>query len=356
MLSELMKKRGYPDISAELNEAGDSWREVFLEKLEKYSYGHTPPAPISTRHTVLTEDTIAYAGKVTERTVSISFTTERGEFSFPVSIYIPNRVEKPPVFLHLAFRPVPDRYIPVEEICDGGFALCVMVYTDVVNDAHYGDYSDGLGAYFGIHNPREPEQWGKIGMWAYAASRVMDEIEKMEELDARRVAVVGHSRLGKTALWCAAQDERIAVAISNNSGYGGAASSRASTGEKIPAFLRLGSWDWFCENFKSFTELEDEKPYDQAHLLSLIAPRPLLVLSAEEDKGADPTAEFLTTLNASAAWERLGKPGLITPDVLPTPTARLFDGTVGYFLRRGRHFLSREDWGAMMEFLRGMRA
>ncbi len=258
------------------------------------------------------------------------------------------------MFLNHAFRRVPDRYIPVEEITDQGFALFVMVYQDVVNDNHYGDFSDGLGKMFGVENPRQDKtQWGKIGMWAYAGSRAFDYLLTRDDLDATHTAVIGHSRLGKTALWTAAQDERFWCAISNNSGYGGAASSKHSTGEKIEAFLRLGSWDWFCENFKEFKEdKEDYKPYDQAHLLALIAPRLMCVGSAVEDKGADPESEFLTSLHASSAWELLGEKGLITPDKMPEVGDHLAEGNVGYHLRAGRHFISREDWNYYIKFLK----
>lgn len=359
MLNEVIKKKGYPDIAMlstneRLSKENHSlWRAEIIAKLEKYIYGKTPSSPDSVYlKSVEQNDELAYAGKVKEEHITIAFTTELGEFSFPISLYIPKNVDTPPVLLHIAFRPAPDRYIPVEEITDGGFALVVVVYTDLLNDIHFGDFSDGLGKYFKVDkDTRSPDTWGKIGMWAYGVSRVMDYIESRDDLDKKRVSVIGHSRLGKTALWCAAQDERFYAAISNNSGYGGARSSKCSTGEGIHDFLRLGSWAWFTESFKDYLGRENEKPYDQAELLGLIAPRPLLVNSAIEDTGADPIGEFLTTYNSSRVWERLGVSGLITPDSLPSAPSRLFDGRVGYFLRHGRHYLSREDWGATMEFL-----
>ena len=193
---------------------------------------------------------------------------------------------------------------------------------------------------------------GKIGMWAYGASRVLDYVLTHDDLDSVHTAVIGHSRLGKTALWAAAQDERFWCGISNNSGYGGAASSKHGTGERVTDFIRVGSWDWYCENFKEYTgEKEDCKPYDQAYLLAAIAPRLLCVGSAEEDRGADPKSEFLTSLHASCAWEMLGKKGLVSPDRLPTPGDHLTEGSVGYHLRSFGHCLSRNDWNAYIKFL-----
>lgn len=359
MIKEIISQREYPNVT-ELNNGDvaqkENWndrRKEMLELLETYSYGKTPKIPVKVSGKTLLTGSGAYAGKVKQETVEITIETERGLFSYPIELFIPERIEKPPVFLHLAFRPVPDRYIPVEEITDRGFAVAVLVYTDVVNDNLHGDFNGGLAEYFGTTTDRVSDEWGKIGMWAYAASRVLDYIiNERDDLDAQRVAVIGHSRLGKTALWCAAQDERFYAAISNDSGYGGAASSKHGEGERVTDFLRAGSWDWYCENFKNYKDdLEDSKPYDQSHLLALIAPRFLCVGSAVLDKGADPKSEFLTACNASSAWELLGENGLISPDRLPVIGDRFTDGNIGYHLRDGRHFLSREDWNAYIDFL-----
>lgn len=362
MIKKFLDGKGYLPIlthSDGRRVTAETWpqrRQELLKALETYSYGITPPAPLRVWGEVLETDPIAYAGKVTEGKISLSFETEAGVCSFPISLYIPNGAEKPPVFLHLAFRPVPDRYIPVEEITDSGFALAVVCYRDMVNDNLFGDYSDGIAAHFGTTDQRQPDTWGKIGMWAYGASRVLDYLiaDCGHRLDTQKVAVIGHSRLGKTALWTAAQDQRFWCAISNNSGYGGAASSRHGKGERVRDFLRVGSWDWYCENFKEFTdEKEDAKPYDQAYLLALIAPRYLCVGSAVEDNGADPEAEFLTTAWASAAWTLLGMQGLVlTKDTMPVPGDHFKAGRIGYHLRAGRHFLSREDWNHYIRFLK----
>ena len=340
------------------NVTPENWEQrrlELLEALQTHSYGVTPPAPLKVWGALLEEDPLAYAGKVLEQHISLSFETQHGICTFPIHLYIPNAVQKPPVFLHLAFRPVPDRYIPVEEITDRGFALAVVCYKDMVNDNLFGDYSDGIAAHFGTGSNREPDAWGKIGMWAYGASRVLDYLIAYREndLDTEKVAVIGHSRLGKTALWAAAQDPRFWCAISNNSGYGGAASSKYGKGERVRDFLRVGSWDWYCENFKNYTdEKEDAKPYDQAYLLALIAPRLLCVGSAAEDRGADPEAEFLTTLWAAQAWDLLGQPGLVVPQqTMPAPGTHFMEGNIGYHLRAGRHFLSREDWNHYIRFL-----
>lgn len=365
MLNELLKERNLLPVLQHTNGTvvtRNSWetrRCEMKEQLERYSYGRTLPAPQKVWGTVVQENPRDYAGKVLQQTVNISFKTERGVFTFPVFVFIPHAVKQPRPFLHLAFRynydkpgTAPIYRMPVEEITDQGYALVQMAYIDVLNDNLGGDYSDGIAAYFGVTHPRGAEEWGKIGMWAYAASRALDYLFTRDDLDAAHTAVIGHSRLGKTALWAAAQDERFWCALSNNSGYGGAATSKHGTGERVRDFLDCGSWDWFCENFKQFTDKkEDAKPYDQSWLLSLIAPRLLCVGSAVEDTGADPVSEFLTSLWASQAWELHGKTGLVTPNRLPAVGDRLFGGHVGYFLRAGTHFLCREDWNAYIQFL-----
>ena len=358
MLKELLKEKDLLPI-LKMNDGRDVtpelWeerRKEMLDALSKYSYGYTPECVGPATGTVVSRDEYMFGNKVTKEVIDITFDTPSGPFTIPTELYIPNFVKKPPVLLALAFRPAPDRYLPVEEIVDQGFALIIACYNKIVNDNLFGDYSDGLARAFGTDNPRQPTQWGKIGMWAYGASRVLDYVLTRDDLDSVHTAVIGHSRLGKTALWAAAQDERFWCGISNNSGYGGAASSKHGTGERVTDFIRVGSWDWYCENFKEYTgEKEDCKPYDQAYLLAAIAPRLLCVGSAEEDRGADPKSEFLTSLHASCAWEMLGKKGLVSPDRLPTPGDHLTEGSVGYHLRSFGHCLSRNDWNAYIKFL-----
>jgi pimeloyl-ACP methyl ester carboxylesterase len=357
--SEKLKERDYLNI-LRMNDGTavtkDNWqirREEMVSLLSEYSYGYTPDVKVSVKARDIQLMRQDFCGKCTHERLTLVYETELGEGSFPIQIFTPKDVCTPPVFLNIAFSLAPDWYIPVEQIIDEGFALVVVDYRDMMNDNHYGDFVGGIAAHFGTGNDRRNNEWGKIGMWAWGASRVLDYlISERPELDTEKVTVVGHSRLGKTALWCAAQDERFAAVISNNSGYGGAASSKHGEGERITDFIRLGSDDWFSENFKAFKDSEDAKPYDQSFLLSLIAPRYLLVGSAQLDRGADPTSEFLTTLSASASWELLGEKGLITPDEMPSPGAFLGEGNILYHYRTGKHFLSHDDWAAYIKFLK----
>ena len=349
---QLMPLLSFDDGRAVTAETWPRRRAELLTGLSDNLYGHTPAAPATVQGTILETDEYAYAGKVIQHRVLVTFQTPGGEASFPIQLFIPKADHPLPVFLNLAFRDAtPDRYVPIEEITDNGFALAILCYKDAVNDNHHGDFSDGLARLF-IHGERRDNEWGKIGMWAYCASRVYDYLCTVPQIDSERVAVIGHSRLGKTALWTGAQDERFWATISNNSGFGGAAIAKHGAGERVADFERVGSWDWFCPKFRTFVGREDELPYDQHMLLALIAPRLLAIGSAELDRGADPKSEFLSACAATPVWELLGQQGLIAPAEQPQVGTSFADGQIAYHIRSGRHFFSRADWGRYMEFLK----
>lgn len=369
MLDTILKERDllpiltHEDGTPVTPETWEQRRKELLETLEKYAYGVTPALPVTVSGTVTVENEKAYANKAVQQKIVITMhTDEYGDFSFPVWMFLPKRVQTPPVLLHVAFRfgqpesDPPIRRVPVEEILDRGYALVSVPYTALVNDHLHGDFSDGLAAYFGVTKEnRAPDTWGKIGMWAYGASRVMDYLQTREDIDREHIAIIGHSRLGKTSLWAGAQDERFWCTISNDSGYGGAATSKGLSRDSEHSWhfgdWYNGNWDWCCNTFMDYITRENEKPFDQSWLLACCAPRLLYVGSAEEDLWADPKSEFVSTLWASQAWKLLGKTPLITQNKWPEAGEVSADGDVGYHLRHGSHFLSREDWNNYMNFL-----
>lgn len=355
LLNELNERR-LPDVLALSNgEKADDlklWskrRTEILDILKSEIYGYSPPEPKNVIGTVKQCDTNAFAGKALHSVIDIQFDTPKGEFSFPVNLIIPKKNSSVPLFLHIAFRPdIPDRLYPVEEIIDGGFATASFYYEDIALDIDDCFRAKMAGMFAG--KKREPGDWGKISMWAWAASRVMDYLQTVKEVDKERIAVIGHSRLGKTALWCAAQDERFSMGVSNNSGCSGAAITRGKKGEQIKDITKKFSY-WFCQNYRKYSDNEENMPFDQHFLLAAVAPRPVYVSSAMEDEWADPISEFLACAAADRVYGLSGLKGLGTPDEFPQPGTVLHEGKIGYHLREGTHFLSRFDWQCFMKYM-----
>ena len=325
-----------------------AYRKQLLELFSREEYGFTPPAPEEVRAENLPFDGKSWAGKAKEHLVQLTFDTPGGEFSFPVNVIMPYSETPLPLVIYISFKPYPDTYyLPVEEIIDNGYALAAFNYNDVSLDDRDQWLADGLATMYPRRN--DGTDWGQCGMWAYAASRVLDYALTLDQIDHSRIFVAGHSRLGKTSLWCAAQDERFAGAAVNNSGFGGMAVSRGKRGERVsvvPGRIER----WFCDNFVQYADREEDMPFDQHMLAAMVAPRLLAVSNAEEDIWADPESEFMSLCEASKAYELLGVPGLIAPAEYPSAGTQFGEGRIGYQLRPGKHFMSRTDWGFYLKF------
>ena len=357
MVQARLKQLNLPDVLV-LNDGTrvnnkDMWperRAEIVQLLGSQVYGFSPPPPPEVYGNVENRDEGAFANKAIHSVVSLVFETPKGEFSFPLHLIVPKTEIPAPVFLNIAFHPnIPDLYLPVEEIIDHGFAIATFCYQDIVPDTDDG-FVSGLAGMYGAKD-RGPDEWGKISMWAWAAQRVMDYLQKLDEIDKKHIAVVGHSRLGKTALWCAAQDERFFMGISNNSGCSGAAITREKKGERIRDIVNRFGY-WFCKNYSQYADREASMPFDQHFLIASIAPRFVYVSSALEEECADPESEFLSCVAASDAYKLLGLEGLTPVSEFPKPGDSLHGGHIGYHLRTGSHYLSRYDWQQFMQYFR----
>lgn len=329
----------FADGRAVTKENFEERRTEMVEILRNEIYGKEPPAPKKVTRTVRSYKERDYAGKGDVYTSTVSFETDKGEFSFPITEIVPSGKNNCPLFIMMNFRPdVPDRYLPVEQILDTGCAVISIYYEDITADADDG-FSSGLAAMY----DREKYDWGKIAMWAWSESRVMDCVSELGYADPERVAVIGHSRLGKTALVCASRDTRFYAACANDSGCSGDAITRGKVGEQISDITRQFPM-WFGKKYKNYAGKTDELPCDQHFLVASIAPRRVMLGAAIEDVWADPDSQYLSACAASEAWETLGLKGFVHPDRLAVPGDDFSEGELGYHLRSGTHFFSCDDW------------
>ena len=324
-------------------------RGELLNILAREQYGtFLPPSTASAQ--VMAPPMPVCAGHAMQETLEVRFDTPAGEFAFPLRFLYPADGQVHPLFLLLNFRPlIPDIYCPAEEILDNGFALAVVCYTDITADD--GDWGSGLcGHYPRKHPDTDP---GKLVFWAYAASRALDVLTLRPEVDARNIAVIGHSRLGKAALLCGAQDTRIRFTCANDAGCGGDAleQTKHPGAEDYAAMARSFPY-WFCGNRSRYIDHPEERPYDQHFLLGAIAPRFAAVSSASLDRWADPYSQQLCCAAASPAWKLHGLRGFVGTESPAAVGAAYPEGHVAYHLRGGLHYLSRQDWLFYMDFVR----
>ena len=362
-------------------------RPELLELFAREVYGRTPAGRPKDLHWKVTSvDPNALGGKATRKEITIWFTLRTDGPRMHLLIYQPNRVARPlATFLGLNYfgnqcvnadpgitlsqawmRAAPERGIvdhrateasrgthasrwQIETVIARGYASATVYYGDLCPDRDDG-MEESVGALFqsGTRNERPADGWGSIGIWAWGLSRALDYLESDPDIDSKRVAVHGHSRLGKTALWAGAQDERFALVISNCSGAGGAKLAKRIYGETVALSTTRHSTPWYALNYRRYANNEAALPIDQHELLALISPRPLYVASAVEDRGADPKGEFLAAKLASPVYALFGKKG-VGVDALP-PVDHPVGDTVGYHIRTGVHDITAYDWAQYLDF------
>jgi hypothetical protein len=348
--------------------------------LETRMFGRAPGRPEQMSFELTSVDRNALGGKAVRKEIAINLPGQ----TLDLLLYLPaNAHGKVPVFVGLNFngnqaidadpgirparvwrmdpetrKPAPQTAAPesrgsaahrwqLEKILARGYGLATMYYGDIEPDFDGMIQSSVRARYLKGRTAPAPDEWGAIAAWAWGLSRAVDYLETDPGVDAKRIAVMGHSRLGKTALWAGAADQRFALVISNDSGEGGAAISRRVFGETVKD-LNTRFPHWFCANYKQYSGREGEMPFDSHMLIALIAPRPVYVASAQEDKWADPKGEFLGAVAAGPVYALFGEKGIET-ETMPGIHQPVGDA-VRYHIRAGKHDVTEYDWEQYLNF------
>jgi hypothetical protein len=359
-------------------------RPEIIKLFEEYVYGKFPEADLELKFEVAKIDSNALSGKAIQKNIVAYFIKEGDTVQMELLVFIPSNATKPvPLFLGMNFYgnqtihadssiPITKSYVlnnpeyhilnhtatcesrgadssswPVERILERGYGLATFCYDDLDPDFDDG-FKNGIHVLLDDTEKNDSNELSSISSWAFGLSTAMDYFETDELINESQIVLIGHSRLGKTALWAGAIDQRFAIVISNNSGCGGAALSRRKVGETVKD-INTRFPHWFCKNFHDFNDKEDELPIDQHMLIGLIAPRPVYVGSAEQDQWADPYGEFLSLYHAGPVYTLFGSDS-IKKDTLPEINKPLWVGKMGYHIRTGIHGITRFDWEKYLDF------
>ena len=324
-------------------------RAEILEIFAQEMYGHVPERPEGLHFRTLAQESV-YDGLGIRKTVRI-YLDNREEHWFDVMVHLPAEAAGPvPMFVGLNFKgndatldERADFRWPYEMILKAGMGVATAWRDSIEPDGRDSNIRDedicrdgGVRSWY-----NKDGDWGAISAWAWGLSRIMDYLETDKAVDCSKIAVLGHSRLGKTALWAGANDLRFDMVISNDSGCCGAALTRRTYGENF-AIIANAFPHWFAPEFKKYMWKENEFPADQHWLLALAAPRPLYVASATEDQWADPKGEWMSAYLTSEVYALFGKSGL--NGKMPEPDSPDKTGHVGYHLRTGGHNILAYDW------------
>lgn len=355
-------------------------RPELLRLFEENQFGRSPGRPADLRFEAFDKGTPAFEGKAIRKQITVYFTKDNTGPRMDLLLYVPASASKPvPVLLNVSFtansNAVDDpgikpgnvwsrdkKRVPVAK--DGRFgSLKIMPFIEQgigVATIYYGDIDPDFigGTPFGIRavymkagqTDRVPNEWGAIGAWAWGLSRALDYFETDKSVDAKRVAIIGVSRLGKTVLWAGATDPRFAMVISSCSGEGGASLSRRNYGETIKHLTEATRFPfWFAPRYAEFGDRVNDLPIDSHMLLALIAPRPVLLQTGDNDAWADPKGEFLAAVAAEPVFRLLGKNGPGTKE-MPAAGQPILT-TLGYFMHSGGHGTIPSDWEIFLKYM-----
>jgi hypothetical protein len=355
-------------------------RAEIVSLFEENQYGRSPGRPAAMSFDVFDKGTPALDGKATRRQVTIYFSADKAGPKMDLLVYLPASATGPvPLLLNLGFsansatvndpgvkagevwgrdkKKIPAGQgmnfgrVNVARLLDAGFGFATVYYGDIDPDFP-GGVPNGVRALYLKPGQTEPapDEWGSIAAWAWGLSRAIDYLETDKGVDARRVAIMGVSRLGKTVMWAGAHDTRIALVIASCSGEGGAALSRRNYGETIAHLTEASRYPYqFAGNYAKFGDKVDRLPVDAHMLVALIAPRPVLLQTGDKDFWSDPKGEFLAAVAAGPVYRLLGKQGLDT-DQMPAAGVPILH-TIGYYMHAGGHGTIPSDWDQFLAFM-----
>lgn len=350
-------------ISGEKVSSVETWerfrRNEILNLFCEYVYGVRDIERPENLSFVLKEERMEYGMRVKE--IDAVF----DDYSFPFKVYLPKESDRPvPVFVYVMHENLENKLVfdeegnmraeeleselPLADITKRGYAVAVMPTKSIYLDwYHHADFKQGV--FTAVKNPkgRQKNSWATISAWAWGVSRVIDYLETDSDIDSSKIASIGHSRSGKTALWAAATDSRICLAVPNNSGCMGASVLRGKKGEQAK---NISVTDWFCDKFREYSESVEFLPVDQHMLLALMAPRYVYVTSSSRDDWADPDAEFLSARLASEIFELYGLKGLVVPSERPEIGKVYQEGHIAYHVKEGDHSQTKFDWEQAMDY------
>jgi pimeloyl-ACP methyl ester carboxylesterase len=342
----------------------EQWKKVrrteILELFRENVFGRVPSTKYEKSFKVVNVDRKAIDGTATLKQIDVTITVSGKSLVIHLTLFTPNSAKKAsPVFLLIdnrgpantdPLRKVKSEFWPVEEAIARGYGMAVFNYADIDPD-NFDDFQNGIHALMDI-TPRPPDAWGSIAAWAWGASRCLDYLVTDKDVAGNKVAVVGHSRGGKTALWAGAEDTRFAMVVSNESGCGGAAIARRRFGETVGR-INTAFPHWFCSNYKKYSNNEGAMPVDMHMLLSLVAPRALYVDCASDDLWGDPRGSYLSLAQAVPVFNLLGTKSDI-PEAMPSLNKQVISGKVAFHIRDGVHNMLLKDWNWFMDFADGI--
>lgn len=358
-------------------------RPELLRLVEENQFGKMPPRPKDMTFHAFDKGTTAFNGKAIRKQVRVYFKKDTSDHKMDLLIYLPAKATGPvPLLLNISFtaynqiiddpglrigeiwnkegkkvkadKPTPFGKLNVEQFLDAGFGFATVYYGDIEPD-----FKDGLP--YGIRKtylkPGQSEpaanEWGAISAWAWGLSRAMDYFETDRQIDSKRIALQGASRLGKTVLWAGIHDPRFKMVIASISGEGGAAVARRNYGETIGHITDPSRYLYqFAANYHTWAGKVHEMPIDAHMLVALMAPRPLLLQTGSTDYWSDPKGEFLSAVAAAPVYRLFGETAPPSNASLPAAgDTSMLTNHLGYYMHEGGHTVLPEDWKLFIKYM-----